>query len=79
VKAAASAVENTPSTRSPAAVVVIVPLDIAVPVASVIRGVPSSELDAATPAYSKIAKRSVPPLNVSATVTVLAPPAIASA
>jgi len=38
----------------------------------------SSELLVATPAYSKMANRSVPP-SVSLTVTVFAPPAMLSA
>jgi hypothetical protein len=42
-------------------------------------GVPSIELVAATPEYSKIANRSVAPVSVSLTVTVLAPPAMLSA
>src|SRR5882762_11879000 len=79
VYVAGSDVASTPRIRSPLAVVVIVGLAKDALVPSIELGVPSSELVVATPEYSKIANRSVPPEMVSDTVTVFAPPAIPSA
>src|SRR5882672_1167013 len=79
VYVAASAVAKTPRIRSPVAVVVIGGLAKDALVPSIEVGVPSSEPDVATPEYSKIANRSVPPESVSDTVTVFAPPAMPSA
>jgi hypothetical protein len=55
------------------------PLDGAAEFPSPMRGVPSSELDVATPEYSRIANRSEPPATVSVTETVFEPPATFSA
>src|SRR6267154_1743294 len=70
--------DTMPITKSPFAVVVVVPLlgDVPVPSAA---AVPSSEFAVATPAYSRIANRSVPPVSVSDTVTVFGPPVMFSA
>src|SRR4029079_6183582 len=70
--------EIRPTTKSPLAVVVVAPLFGVVPVPCA-DAVPSSEFAAATPAYSRIANRRVPPPIVSDTVTVFAPPAMFSA
>jgi hypothetical protein len=76
---AGSAVASTPKIKSPLAVVVVAgeAKDALFPSAAA--GVPSRELEVATPEYSKIANRKVPPVNVSDTVTVLAPAAMFSA
>src|SRR5262245_28056742 len=65
VTVALSEVENIPTTRSLGAVVVIAPLEATAEVPSAIRADPSRELAFVTPAYSKIAKRRVPPFTVS--------------
>jgi hypothetical protein len=79
VYVAASAVANTPKIKSPVPVVVIDGDAIDALVPSTDAGVPSSEDAVATPEYSKIANRSVPPEIVSDTVTVFAPAAMFSA
>ena len=73
-----SAVERTPITRSPLAVVVTVPVPGALLVPCAV-AVTSREFAVATPEYSRIAKRSVPPEIESDTLIVFAPPAILSA
>ena len=78
VKLAGFAVEVSPSTRSPFAVVMRMPLlgDASVPWPAT--AAPSSEFAIATPEYSRMAYRMVP-VMVSDTVIVFAPPAMFSA
>src|SRR5258705_242399 len=78
VKLAELAVAIAPSSRSPLAVVVTLPLfgDVLMPCAAA--GIPSSEFVRATPEYSRMAKRSVPEM-VSDTVMVLGPAVMFSA
>ena len=78
VKLEAFAVDTRPSTRSPAALVVIGPTDGATFVPCAVAAA-SSEPDFATPEYSRIAKRSVALVSESVTVTVLEPPEMFSA
>jgi hypothetical protein len=66
-----------PSSKSPSAVVVTLPL-FGLALFPCVTATPSSEPDGATPEYSKIANRSVAK-EVSDTVTVFAPPATFSA
>ena len=73
----ASAVMIAPSSKSPFAVVVTLPL-FGLALFPCVTATPSSEPDVATPEYSKIANRSVAK-PVSETVTVFVPPAIFSA
>ncbi len=72
------AVATSPKIRSPPTVVVVGPLFSVVPEPWAAE-VTSMELDVAMPEYSRMAKRKVLFASDSATVTVLAPPAIFSA
>lgn len=74
VKLAPLTVEMAPNNKSPLFVVLTFPLLGEVPVPCAVVPV-SSELDVATPEYSKIAKCKLSEI-VSDTVTVLAPPAM---
>ena len=78
VNVAVSAVDSNPRIRSP----LVAGIDGLASVAllpSAAAGVPSSELVVATPAYSKIANRSVPAAVVSVIVTVFGPAPMFSA
>jgi hypothetical protein len=79
VNVAAFEVERTPRIKSPPEVVVMVGLARDALVPSAMAGVPSSDDVTATPEYSKIANRSVPPEIVSDTVTVFVPATMLSA
>src|SRR5262249_59369300 len=79
VNVVAFAVDSTPRIKSPLAVVVVGALASEALLPSASADVPSSDPDVATPAYSRIANRSVPPVSVSVTVTVFDPPALLSA